>query len=113
ELPVVLKIEAVNTVARQPRREFRIEIRLTDRTEEEARKRISGVRYRLAVRLQSGRHAVEIEGSAGPVRDCGVEPEVKQLVSHFEGVLAPNFREVVAEGQCFIDAAAVAIPGEP
>src|SRR2546426_5608190 len=97
ELPVVLEVEAVDARARQPGSQLRVKIRLANGSEQEAGERVACIVGGLAIRLKPGRHAVEVECSARPVRDRRVKPEVQQFVAHFEGVRAVNLRQIITK----------------
>jgi hypothetical protein len=97
KFPVVLEIQAIDRVARQPRRCISGEVRLAYRSQKESGEGVASSRYGVPGRLQACGHVVELEDSAGLAQLPIVVLEMQDFIAHLEGVRAHDLAEVVAE----------------
>src|SRR5687767_4254707 len=97
ELPVILKVEAVDRRAWLPVLQLLVKRSAPHRSGEEAGESVARAWEEVAVSLQPGCHAIEIELPAGTVRLSLIETETQNLVSGLERVGSLDDRQVVPE----------------
>src|SRR5947199_6307422 len=92
-LPLVLQVKAIDGGAGQPACQLFRELRLAHLSDQETGEVVSRTRHDDTIRLQTGGHSSEREGSARVRALRGVHPESHPLVAHLENMGPSNLRQ--------------------